>query len=517
MSVAGRRDGALASIEHLIDTGFHGRERNTGPLAVVALFILAWTAFQIVAYSSIGLHPDITELFGWSRHPAAGYYKHPPLGALMTAGWFSVFPVCDWAFHLLAMTNAGAALLLTDLIARRYVSGGKRLTVLLLLLCMPFLQFHGQRFGANQVLLAAWPLATYCFLRAFQTRDAFWSLAAGAAAALAMLGKYYSIFLIGGLILAALNHPARWAYLKSLSPWLTIAAGFIVLAPHLRWLVETGYQPIVYAFSIHSSSSLREEFVNAPRFLAVCAGYAALPILVYWLLARPNRATLLDTIWPADPDRRMLVVTLAGFFLLPALSAFAFGVMLSSLWTMPAYFLLPIVLLSPPSVVLTRRPVAIFAAAMLVFTLAAPIVIAPVLALRNFTGNGEGDRAYLAELGRAVTNAWHDRLHRPLTIVLGKTALADGTGFYSPDHPDSAPDSVIAVAPWITPARLAREGFAAVCPADDSDCIGRAEHAGGTQATPADRVILEITPYFFGRSHAPARFTVLIFPPRTAQ
>lgn len=517
MSLAGWRDGVLTSIENLIDAGFHGRERNSGPLAFVALFILAWTAFQIVAFSSIGLHPDLTELFGWSRHPAAGYYKHPPLGALMTAAWFSVFPVRDWAYQLLAMTNAGAALLFTDLIARRYVSGGKRLTVLLLLLCMPFLQFHGQRFGANQVLLATWPLATYCFLRAFNTRDAFWSLAAGAAAALAMLGKYYSVFLIGGLILAVLSHPARWSYLRSLSPWLTVAAGFIVLAPHLRWLVETGYQPIVYAFSIHSSPSALKEFINAPRFLAVCAGYAALPVVIYWLLARPDRATVMDTIWPADPERRMLVVALAGFFLLPALSVFVFGVMLSSLWTMPAYFLLPIVLLSPPSVVLARRPVAIFAVAMLAFTFIAVVGIAPVLAVRNFTGNDEGDRAYLADLGRAVTNAWHDRLHRPLPIVLGATHLADGTGFYSPDHPDSAPDSVIAVAPWITPERLAREGYAAVCAAGDNDCVGRAERARGTQAAPADRVIVDITPYFFGRSRAPARFTVLIFPPQSRQ
>jgi hypothetical protein len=262
---------------------------------------------------------------------------------------------------------------------------------------------------------------------------------------------------------------------------------------------------------------LLDEFVNAPRFLAYCVGYAAIPLIVYWLLARPDRATVMDAIWPADPDRRMLVVALAGFFLLPALSVFAFGVIVSSLWTMPAYFLLPIILLSPPSVTLTRRPVAIFAVAMLAFTLVAVLVIAPALALRNFTSNGEGNRAYVAQLARAVTDAWHERIHRPLTIVLGDTTLADGTGFYSPDHPDSAPDSVIALAPWITPARLAREGYAAACLADDSECIGRAERASGTQATPADRVVIDIAPYFFGRSHVPARFVVLIFPPRNQQ
>ncbi len=469
-------------------------------------------AFQIITYSSIGLHPDLTEVFAWGRHPAAGYYKHPPLGALMTAAWFAVFPAADWAFHLLAMVNAAAALFFTDLIARRYVSGGKRLAVLLLLLCLPFLQFHGQRFASNQVMLATWPLATYFFLRAFETRAAVWSVAAGAAAAAAMLGKYYSIYLIGGLILAALSHPARWTYLKSLSPWLTVATGLLLLAPHIRWLMTTGFQPFVYAYAVHGDASLRDELINAPSFLAGCLGYAALPILVYWLLVRPGRATVIETIWPSDPDRRMLVVALAGFFLLPAISVFGFGVLQTSLWSMPAYFLLPIVLLSPPSAVLTQRAAATFALAMLAFTLLAPTVIAPVLAWRNFRADGDGSRAYIVPLSGAVTRAWHDVVGRPLTIVLGDATLDQAVAFYSPDHPDAAPDSSLAAAPWITPTRLAGEGFAAVCHAQDAGCMSAAEHAGGPQPR-ARRSTVEIVPHFLGQAGAPARFTILVVPP----
>src|ERR1700736_4971270 len=63
---------------------------------------------------------------------------------------------------------------------------------------------HGQRFNNNQVLLWAWPLATYCFLRAFETRAIVWAAATGAATALAMLGKYYSIYLVAALVVAAL-------------------------------------------------------------------------------------------------------------------------------------------------------------------------------------------------------------------------------------------------------------------------------------------------------------------------
>ena len=125
--------------------------------------------FQIISYASIGLHPDLVEAFAWSRHLAPGY-KHPPLTALIVAAWFSVFPIADWAFHLLAMVNTAVAFLASDLIARRYLDGDKRLLVPLLLLLTPFYQFHGQRFSSNQVLLSIWPIATYCSLRSFGTR-----------------------------------------------------------------------------------------------------------------------------------------------------------------------------------------------------------------------------------------------------------------------------------------------------------------------------------------------------------
>jgi hypothetical protein len=156
------------------------------------------------------------------------------------------------------MTNAAAGLFATDLIARRYLEGDKRILVLLLLLLTPFYQFHGQRFASSQTLLSTWPIATYCFLRAFETRGLVWSAAAGAAAALAMLGKYYSIFLIAGFLAAVLAHPGRWAYLRSASPWISAAVGGVVLAPHVQWLFATEFTPFSYATALHAGASLGE-------------------------------------------------------------------------------------------------------------------------------------------------------------------------------------------------------------------------------------------------------------------
>ena len=81
-------------------------------------FVILYTAFQVLSFASLGLHPDMLEAFAWGLHPSAGYDNHPPLYALMAGVWFAVFPPTDWAFHLLAIANAALGLFATDLIAR---------------------------------------------------------------------------------------------------------------------------------------------------------------------------------------------------------------------------------------------------------------------------------------------------------------------------------------------------------------------------------------------------------------
>ncbi len=61
---------------------------------------------------------------------------------------------------------------------------------------------------------------------------------AGAFAALAMLGKYYSIVLLATLFCVLLVHPDRGRVLRSPALLIAALAGAVVLAPHAWWLWE---------------------------------------------------------------------------------------------------------------------------------------------------------------------------------------------------------------------------------------------------------------------------------------
>lgn len=477
---------------------------------LLGLFVAAWTPFQMMSFAPADLHPDILEVIDWGRHPSPGYYKHPPLGGLMAGGWFSVFPAYDWAAYLLSMTNAALSLYFVDLIARRFLDRDKRLMVLLLLLLTPFYQFHSVRFGSNQTLLPTWPLAVYCFIRAYESRGVLWGAAAGTSAALAMLGKYFSIYLVGGLVIAALAHPDRMRYLRSWSPWASITAGFAVLAPHLLWLTQTGFQPFNYAYVVHGARSTFGALATVPAYLAGSVGYVALPIAVYWLAARPHPRDVMAALWPRDPDRRQLAVLLWAPLLLPAVTTPLLDVEIVALWTMQAWFLLPVLLLMPRAVTLPRMAAVKVAAGVAAMALVA-LLASPLIAyVKHVQGPGQG-RSYYSPMVDELSRRWRAFTPHPLKIVIGSQDHVLAAGFYAPDRPDLVAGFDFNSAPWVTPARMEREGFAVICL--DQGCAGRGMqmakgHPGARQEE------FEVVRRFFGRTTAPERFIVVLVPPQ---
>ena len=73
-----------------------------------------WALYATVAKSSQGINADLGEMVVWAHHLAWGYPKHPPLPALILAGWFAVFPQADWAYYVLAGLNLSVDAAMAD-------------------------------------------------------------------------------------------------------------------------------------------------------------------------------------------------------------------------------------------------------------------------------------------------------------------------------------------------------------------------------------------------------------------
>ena len=194
--------------------------------------------------------------------------------------------------------------------------------------------------------------------------------------------------------------------------------------------------PFEYAIAKHAASSFGGVVVTTLAYLAGSTAYAAVPLVLVLAVARPNRATIVDIIWPLDDERRLAAATFWGPLLLPTVAALAGGTNLSALWSMTAWTLLPVLLLSSPTVnvrAINQRLILITALAVPLMALIAAPVIAIAVHYAGVKPPGAHGRILAAEIDRA----WRQATPQPLRFI--GCNVADEVIAYAPDRPHSLP------------------------------------------------------------------------------
>jgi Dolichyl-phosphate-mannose-protein mannosyltransferase len=515
---SGRR--GLALMERLLDSLTDPARRERSVAAALLCYVALWTLYGILAKASQDIHVDMSEQFALARELALGYPKHPPLTMAVVRAWFAVFPAADWAYYLLAMANVGLTLWIVWRLMARFVDGEKRVVGLALLTLVPFFNFHALKFNVNTVLMPLWAATTLWFLRSFETRRPLDAALAGLAAAASMYGKYWSVFLLIGLGLAALADPRRAAYFRSAAPWVTVAVGALALAPHAAWLVANDFAPFSYAVVVHGASSLVSTLGAVGGYLAGSVGYVAIPLIIVYFAARPVGATVRNMAWPAQPQRRLAALAFWAVLLTPALVAPFTGVRLTSLWTMSAWTLLPVMLLSSPLVMISRRD------ALGILTLAAAfpvamVAAAPAIGFAIHSSEPPPGTAQSSLLAEPVERVWRETTNQPLRLFGGYEEFTDAVPFYMPSQPLAVHVLDGVAVSQALEARIGRDGIALVCPTRSPErpttglCIDRAV-ARARCSLPGMQVEVEVFRRHLGVGGKRARYLIITIPPMQA-
>jgi 4-amino-4-deoxy-L-arabinose transferase-like glycosyltransferase len=479
------------------------RERTV--LVSLAIYVLLWTVYGTIAKSSQGLHPDMTEVIAWSRDLSLGHLKHPPFAGWLVRLWFTVFPIAGWSYYLLAMLMPAITLWIVWRMSTEYLDVDKRIIGIALLTFVPFFNFHALKFNVNTVLLPLWAATSWFFLVSVRTRSPYWALLAGVAAACAMLGKYWSIFLLAGLVLAALVDRRRAAYFRSAAPWITIVAGLIVLAPHLLWLVQSDFESFSYAMLVHGDKPFAATVAAALAYVAGAFGYIALPLVIAGAITRPGVQTLSDIVWPQETERRLVAAAFWGPLLLPAIAAVVGGVEITSLWSMPAFALLPVLLLSSPTAAIrevdTRR--ILLGAAVLPIVM---LVLSPLITIAAQRAGPAPASAQASLLAGEVERLWYQSTPQPLRFIGGDADLAYGVAAYAADRPRA-----LTGMPAPPASELAQSGFVWLCFVEDAGCRSQAVAHGGPAAKLVETQIVRNFLRFAGK---PQRYTIFIVAPK---
>lgn len=481
-------------------------ERNL--LLVLALYVVLWAIYGTVTKSGQGLNPDMTELVAWSRDLDFGYSKHPPLAAWLVRAWFTLLPVADWSYYLLAMLMPAITLWIVWRLSADYLTSDRRVAGLALLMLIPFFHFHALKFNVNTVLMPLWAAATLFFLRSYVTRLPIYAALAGVAAAACMLGKYWSIFLLAGLAVAALVDQRRSRYFRSTAPYVTILFGAACIAPHIAWLFENDFVTFSYAAAAHVDRPFTATLVAALGYFAGSAGYVALPVLIMLIAARPSQALLRDMAWPIDDDRRLAAAAFWAPLLLPAVAAVISGSEITSLWSMSAWALLPVLLLSPPKLIWraadTSRVVALAAALTVILLLASPFI-----AMSNTPEGLPPPAAQGRLLAREVERLWREAVPQPLRYIGGEGDIVLPVATYADDRPRILIPGLVVPA---DEADVRRAGMVLLCFAGDDACLRAATARIG--GAPHRTIQTAITQNSWGKVMPSRSYTVIVVPPR---
>jgi hypothetical protein len=483
------------------------RERTV--LALLAAYAAVWSLYGAIAKSSQDIHFDMGEMVAWSREVTFGTPKHPPLPAWLVRAWFSVFPLEDWSYYLFAILLATAALWIAWKASAPYLDGEKRLIGLALLTLVPFYNFHALKFNANTIMAPLWALTIWWFLRSYETRSAAYAVLAGLAAAAAMLGKYWSIVLLVGLGLAALADPRSGAYLRSSAPWLTIAAGIAGLAPHLGWLYAHGFESFGYAMESHPAT-VGTALVSGLGYVVGSLGYVTVPALIVLAAARPTWSAIVDTLWPRQAARRLVVLAFTLPLLLPTAAALAAREEVVSIWSIGGMTLFPVVLLSSTRLTIARTE----ARRILALAVAVPIValaLSPAIAIAIHYQGVPNHATHYRLLAQAVEQTWRKTTDRPLRLIGSGDNLLDGALIYFSGAPSTLEITNPAVTPWSDDARVAREGIALFCAVDEPRCVN-AMNDRAARGPPGKRDEVELARTYLGTPDTPERFVIVTIP-----
>jgi 4-amino-4-deoxy-L-arabinose transferase-like glycosyltransferase len=499
-------DALLRVIDGLADPA----RRRRAALVFVLGYGALWFVYGVIAKSSQDLNADMAEMVVWTREPALGYPKHPPFLALVLWVWFRIFPLADWAYLLLAVVTVSAGIFLAIELCAEWLARDKLAAVPFLLAAVPFYNFLGLKFDQNSVLIPLWALAMWAMLRTLDTRHFGWAALAGLAAAAAMLSKYWSAFLIVALALAALFHPKRREYFRSVAPWVTAGIFLVAIAPHVWWLIANDFPPITWVTTRRLSASFGDTLASIGEFAGGTIGYSAIAIGLALIFVRPGRAALAESLMPRD-ERRIAALLFWTPLVLPLVAALITGTSLLSLWNTPALNLLPVMLLASPLIILPRAAVLRIAGVVAALTLVI-VAASPVVAFVLLKSGVENDAAYARLLMEATEREWHKTNDKPLRMIGGPFALVSSMSFYGKDQPSTYANFSKYLSPWADDERIRRDGMAIVC-WDGPLCLQYMEQVAA-QFGGGRRADVTLERRWLGFTGAPARFVMTIVPSR---
>ena len=302
-------------------------------ICFLLLHLVIWTL--VPSFSNINLPLDTIEALAWGSNLDWGFAKHPPLSALFVEIFFQIFGNRDWAYYLLSQIFIVLTFYIVWKFSEDFFKEKKySLISVLLLEGIYFYNFTTPEFNVNVCLLPFWALTVYHFWKSIKNNKIKNWLLFGLFSGLGFLSKYLFIYLLLSLsiilfIKAIKEKKFNLIYI------LPLIVFFIIISPHLIWLLENEYTTVLYALDRTGliESNLFNHFKFPIIFLLKQVGILSPFILMLYFLINKINFKI------KSKDKKLiflLLINLVPIFLM-FLTSFLTGAKIRTMWMTPFY------------------------------------------------------------------------------------------------------------------------------------------------------------------------------------
>ena len=220
--------------------------------------LIIWTLVPSISNTNLPL--DTIEALAWGTNIDWGYNKHPPLSAWFVEAFYQIFRNQDWAYYFLSQLFVVIAFFVVFKFSEDFFKNKTfSLISILLLEGIYFHNFTTPEFNVYVCQLPFRALTVYFCWKSLKNNNIENWLLFGLCAAAGFLSHYLFIYLIVSIMIFFIIRLTKQKkfHLQYIIPVVTF---FILISPHLIWLVENNYITLTYA--LHRTGVDEQSYFN---------------------------------------------------------------------------------------------------------------------------------------------------------------------------------------------------------------------------------------------------------------
>ena len=303
--------------------------------------LIIWTLVPSISNTNLPL--DTIEALAWGNNIDWGYNKHPPLSAWFVEAFYQIFRNQDWAYYFLSQLFVVIAFFVVFKFSEDFFKNKTfSLISILLLEGIYFHNFTTPEFNVYVCQLPFRALTVYFCWRGLKNNDISSWLLFGIFAAAGFLSHYLFIYLIVSIMIFFIIRLTKQKkfHLQYIIP---VVIFFILISPHLIWLVENDYITLTYA--LHRTGLDEQSYFNHLIHPFVFLGKQIgilIPFFIMFLIITSKFKTKFNL-----KDKKLLFLLIINIFplILVFLTSLFMGVKIRTMWMSPSYLFMGVLLL----------------------------------------------------------------------------------------------------------------------------------------------------------------------------